>query len=64
MRSAFNDEDRQCIEAAPFFFLSTATAESVDCSFKGGEPGFVRVAGDNTIVTTAPAAPLVTTSTW
>jgi uncharacterized protein len=49
MRTTFNDEDRQCIESSPFFFLSTATAESVDCSFKGGAPGFVRVVGENVL---------------
>ena len=48
-RTAFNDEDRQFIETSPFFFLSTASEESVDCSFKGGDPGFVRVVGDNRI---------------
>lgn len=48
-RDAFNEEDRAFIETSQFFFLSTATAESVDCSFKGGEPGFVRVMGPNTI---------------
>lgn len=49
MRRAFNADDRACIETSPFFFLSTATDESVDSSFKGGEPGFVRVTGDNTL---------------
>lgn len=49
MRRTFNDEDRRFIESAPFFFLSTASATSVDCSFKGGAPGFVRVTGDNTL---------------
>ena len=49
MRTAFNDEDVECIETSPFFFLSTATAESVDCSYKGGEPGFVRVTGPNSL---------------
>ena len=48
-RTAFNDEDREFIATSPFFFLSTATPESVDCSFKGGEPGFVRVLGDNVL---------------
>lgn len=48
-RAEFNDEDRAFIETSPFFFLSTATPESVDCSFKGGAPGFVRVTGPNTI---------------
>ena len=49
LRTVFNDEDREFIETSPFFFLSTASPDSVDCSFKGGEPGFVRVTGDNTI---------------
>ena len=49
MRRTFNDEDRRFIESAPFFFLSTASATSVDCSSKGGAPGFVRVTGDTTL---------------
>ncbi len=49
VRTKFNAEDRECIETSPFFFLSTATPESVDCSFKGGEPGFVRVIGENVV---------------
>ena len=49
VRTKFNDEDRACIETSAFFFLATATPESVDCSFKGGEPGFVRVIGDNVV---------------
>ena len=47
MRTAFSDTDRQFIESSSFFFLSTATDESVDCSFKGGDPGFVRIVGKN-----------------
>ena len=47
MRTAFSDTDREFIETSSFFFLSTATPESVDCSFKGGDPGFVRVVGEN-----------------
>src|SRR5262245_48765923 len=49
MRGTFNDEDRRCIESSAFFFLATSTADNVDCSFKGGVPGFVRVVGDNVI---------------
>ena len=49
MRTAFSDTDREFIETSSFFFLSTATPESVDCSFKGGDPGFVRVVGENTL---------------
>ncbi|MDP6707048.1 MAG: pyridoxamine 5'-phosphate oxidase family protein [Alphaproteobacteria bacterium] len=43
--ATFTDEDRQLIEASPFFFLATAWKDSVDCSMKGGMPGFVRVTG-------------------
>ena len=43
--SAFGDEHRAMIEAASFFFLATAHAGSIDCSVKGGPPGFVRVVG-------------------
>jgi predicted pyridoxine 5'-phosphate oxidase superfamily flavin-nucleotide-binding protein len=50
MRTEFNDDDRQLIESVPFFFLATASADSVDCSFKGGAPGFVRVTGDRELV--------------
>lgn len=40
----FTDADKAFIEALPFFFLATADAEGrPDCSFKGGDPGFVRV---------------------
>jgi predicted pyridoxine 5'-phosphate oxidase superfamily flavin-nucleotide-binding protein len=49
MRTKFNRGDREFIESSSFFFLATATPESVDCSFKGGMPGFVRVIGDNIV---------------
>lgn len=49
MRRAFNEQDRELIEGSAFFFLATASEESVDCSFKGGDPGFVRVVGDNAV---------------
>ena len=43
-RTAFSAEDRQFIESRMFFFLATADADGrPDCSYKGGEPGFVRV---------------------
>jgi hypothetical protein len=43
-RTAFTDEDREFIESRRLFFLATADAEGrPDCSYKGGEPGFVRV---------------------
>ena len=44
-RERFKDEDKAFIEGAGFFFLATADADGrPDCSFKGGPPGFVRVA--------------------
>lgn len=46
---AFRDADRALIEGAAFFFLATAHGESVDCSFKGGPPGFVRVTGPTSL---------------
>ena len=43
-RAAFTAEDAAFISSCPFFFLATADAEGrPDCSFKGGDPGFVRV---------------------
>ncbi|HET7764727.1 MAG TPA: pyridoxamine 5'-phosphate oxidase family protein [Burkholderiales bacterium] len=43
-RTAFTGEDREFIESRRLFFLATADAEGQpDCSYKGGEPGFVRV---------------------
>lgn len=46
---AFENEHRALIEGASFFFLATAHAGSVDCSVKGGPPGFVRVTGPTTL---------------
>ena len=43
-RAAFTGEDAEFIGACRFFFLATADPEGrPDCSFKGGDPGFVRV---------------------
>lgn len=44
----WEDEVAQ-IEAAQFFFLATATDDAVDCSFKGGAAGFVKVIGPATM---------------
>jgi uncharacterized protein len=47
-RSAFTPEDRVFIESRPLFFLATADAQGrPDCSFKAGDPGFVRVTADS-----------------
>jgi len=45
-RSEFSAEDRELIESRELFFLATADAEGrPDCSYKGGDAGFVRVTG-------------------
>ena len=49
-RAAFTDDDRRFIESRRLFFLATAGADGQpDCSYKGGEPGFVRVTGEDEI---------------
>ena len=49
--SAFTDEDADFIASLRFFFLATANAEGQpDCSFKGGDPGFVRVMAPDLLV--------------
>ena len=47
-REFWPDEIDQ-INRAHFFFLATTYGDNVDCSYKGGEPGFVRVAGPSTL---------------
>jgi uncharacterized protein len=50
-RDRFNDADKAFVEESPFFFLATADAQGQpDCSFKGGEPGFVRIAAPDLLV--------------
>lgn len=47
-RAAFSVEDRAFVERSRMFFLATADAQGrPDCSVKAGEPGFVRVTGEN-----------------
>jgi predicted pyridoxine 5'-phosphate oxidase superfamily flavin-nucleotide-binding protein len=47
-RTAFTLEDRRFIGSRPLFFLATADDQGQpDCSYKGGEPGFVRVTADD-----------------
>jgi uncharacterized protein len=44
-------EDRDFIERRDMFFLATADAEGrPNCSYKGGDPGFVRVLDEATLV--------------
>lgn len=50
-RSAFTEDDAAFIASVRFFFLATADAEGrPDCSYKGGDPGFVRVAAPDLLV--------------
>ncbi|MEO7270069.1 MAG: pyridoxamine 5'-phosphate oxidase family protein [Knoellia sp.] len=45
-----DDNDRAFIEARDMFFLATADAEGrPTCSYKGGDPGFVRVIDPHTL---------------
>jgi len=46
---ALGPDEIEFIETAEFFFLATAHGKSVDCSFKGGSRGFVRVTGPTTL---------------
>ena len=50
MHTRFSEDDRRIIESAPFFFLATAGRHSVDCSFKGGAPGFVQIVSDTELM--------------
>jgi predicted pyridoxine 5'-phosphate oxidase superfamily flavin-nucleotide-binding protein len=50
-RERFTPEDKAFIERLDMFFLATADADGCpNCSFKGGDPGFVRVTGDSELV--------------
>ena len=51
VRPTFNEEDRAFIESQRMFFLATTDADGFpDCSYKGGDPGFVRVLDERTLV--------------
>jgi uncharacterized protein len=50
VRDTIDDDDRAFIEARDMFFIATADEEGrPQCSYKGGEPGFVRVLDERTI---------------
>jgi uncharacterized protein len=50
VRASIDDDDRGFIERADMFFIATADAEGrPQCSYKGGDPGFVRVLDERTI---------------
>lgn len=47
---AIDADDRAFIEARDMFFLATADADGMpQCSYKGGDPGFVRVLDERTL---------------
>ena len=49
-RGVIDADDRAFIERMDMFFLATADAEGrPQCSYKGGEPGFVRVLDEQTV---------------
>ena len=50
VRDTLSDNDRALIERVEMFFLATADADGKpQCSYKGGDPGFVRVLDEHTI---------------
>jgi predicted pyridoxine 5'-phosphate oxidase superfamily flavin-nucleotide-binding protein len=49
-RGTIDDDDRAFIERCDMVFVATADADGhPNCSYKGGEPGFVRVLDERTI---------------
>ena len=50
LHDSFDDDDREFIESRDMFFLATADEHGMpQCSYKGGEPGFVRVVDEHTL---------------
>jgi predicted pyridoxine 5'-phosphate oxidase superfamily flavin-nucleotide-binding protein len=50
-RRALTDEDRAFVERLDMFFLATVNSKGEpNCSYKGGDPGFVRVLDASTLV--------------
>ncbi len=50
VRDFIDERDRAFVEACDMFFIATADADGrPNCSYKGGEPGFVRVLDERTI---------------
>ena len=50
IRSTIGDDERAFIERLDMFFLATADAAGrPQCSYKGGDPGFVRVLDERTL---------------
>jgi predicted pyridoxine 5'-phosphate oxidase superfamily flavin-nucleotide-binding protein len=50
VRDVIDDDDRAFIEARDMFFIATTDEHGQpQCSYKGGDPGFVRVLDDRTL---------------
>jgi len=50
IHDVITDNDRSFIEARDMFFLASGDADgNLDCSYKGGDPGFVRVLDEHTV---------------
>jgi predicted pyridoxine 5'-phosphate oxidase superfamily flavin-nucleotide-binding protein len=50
VKDHIDDNDRAFIERMDMFFIATVDADGhANCSYKGGEPGFVRVVDEHTI---------------
>ena len=50
VHETIDEDDRAFIERCDMFFIATADADGrAQCSYKGGEPGFVRVLDERTI---------------
>jgi uncharacterized protein len=50
VHDVIDDDDRAFVEGCDMFFIATADAEGQpQCSYKGGDPGFVRVLDERTI---------------
>lgn len=45
----FWPEEVALITETPFFFIATGHAQAMDCSYRGGAPGFVQVTGAHTL---------------
>ncbi len=50
LRETIDADDRAFIEARDMFFLATTGEDGIlQCSYKGGDPGFVRVLDERTL---------------
>ncbi|MEX2228289.1 MAG: pyridoxamine 5'-phosphate oxidase family protein, partial [Dehalococcoidia bacterium] len=50
VHDTITESDREFIERMPMFFLATVDARGhANCSYKGGEPGFVRAVDERTL---------------